>query len=83
MPKRRKTRKQKINAQSRHQVNKPVITVTENTPITQQPSAPVKPKDKIAINTSGYGYLYADLRKTVILTFLIIISELILAKIIF
>ena len=87
MAKRKKTRKQKKIADMRHETR---------IEIAQTPSAslsidiangsiisPVKQIVRETISTSQYSYLYQDLRKTIFLTFLIIIAELIFRYFVF
>ena len=99
MPKKKKTRKQKIIADVRHKqyVDQPITAKidsltqikSENMPIETKPNykqqTPYAPQQNLnqAITTSHYTYLYSDLLKTLILTFSIIIAELLIRYLFF
>jgi hypothetical protein len=73
MPKKKKTREQKIIADRRHKIIAPSL---------EKPSAASVPLRKIptaksVISTSSYSYLNSDLIKTLILTSSIIIIEIV------
>lgn len=88
MPKRVKTKKQKILADLRRKNSPSVIEKTDFTtytlPTTMHVDSPKSdmPGKKIAsakaVSTSGYAYLYKDLRKTLLLTSSIIIAEILI-----
>lgn len=78
MPKKKKTRKQKTLADTRHKeyIIEPLQKILpENEP---QKTYTPQPIVKQAIITSHYSYLYSDLLKTLIITISIIIAEVIL-----
>lgn len=82
MPKKKKTREQKISADKRRKIEipsakstPPAITHSYNSEVipTAQPTTKVT-----AITTNDYAYLVSDLIKTVLLTTGIIIAEYVL-----
>lgn len=79
MPKKKKTREQKILADKRRNVeNQSLYTFTS--PLSQAPkkqSANTTPK-AATISTASYKYLAGDLRKTLLLTFFIMVAELLI-----
>lgn len=78
MPKKKKTRKQKIISEMRHREYKTqVIAPKDDIHVSVTPIQP-KQEPVQAIATQRYSYLYSDLRKTIILTFMIVLTELIL-----
>jgi len=87
MPKKVKTRKQKILADSRRKANptveKKVDTATYSIPQQKQSATPgqsiyAKSNLQTTIATSSYSYLSGDLRRTVFLTLAIVIAELLI-----
>jgi hypothetical protein len=76
MPKRKKTRKQKIIADTRHKSPTGHQLSQEKT----QPEQAIltSSPQKQTINVSEFSYLYADLTKTITLTISIIVAELLL-----
>ncbi len=80
MPKKKKTRKQKMLADLRHKVVKiesaqTVVQTLEEPKVEHKLQSPVK-----TIATSSYQYLYSDLFKTIVLTVSIIAGELVLSR---
>lgn len=80
MPKKKKTRHQKIKADMRHKDYKApsemLVPSFQLNPVQPQ----IKTEKTQTIATAQYAYLYSDLRKTLILTILIIVAELILGN---
>jgi hypothetical protein len=82
MAKKKKTRKQKIAADVRHEnyvyqtqfKSQDTISMQSDTPHTENQ---IKQISKPQISTLQYSYLYTDLRKTILLTISIICIELI------
>ncbi len=77
MPKKKKTRQQKILAEKRRETSTmPLYTITSESLPTQakQPISPVKHTQ--TISTISYNYLGADLRKTALFTGVIVLIEL-------
>lgn len=78
MPKKKKTRKQKILADMRHKV----VVEEPKIEYKSQPSQPqadrIQQSSVKAIATSSYQYLYSDLVKTIVLTISIIVGEMVL-----
>ncbi len=78
MAKRKKTREQKIAADSRHKDYskniQPIQIVAQTQKVFSQIQQAPSPKSSVF----EYSYLYSDLIKTTILTFSIIILELVL-----
>ncbi len=80
MPKKKKTRKQKILADMRHKTVKmqsphAVAKLFEEPKVEHKIHSPIR-----AIATSNYQYLYSDLFKTIVLTLSIIAGELVLGR---
>ena len=77
MPKKKKTRKQKMLANTRHKEYflEPLQSVKPEHSESLKPYSP-QPNPNQAIVTSHYNYLYSDLLKTLLLTILVIMSEL-------
>lgn len=78
MPKKKKTRKQKIIADMIHKtVKMPSLQAVPQLP--EEPKVESKPQTIVkTIATSSYQYLYSDLFKTIVLTISIIAGELVL-----
>jgi len=78
MPKKKKTRKQKIIADTRRQVY--LESPTPKVEIGKLPQIALRPKPvvKQTISLPEFSYLYTDLIKTAILTSSIVIAELLL-----
>lgn len=91
MPKKKKTRKQKILADKRHKIAKlysaEVVTKQiERVNIEYKPQLQADQNQQplsTTIDASRYQYLHADLFKTMVLTFSIIAGELILRYVFF
>ncbi|MBI5122286.1 hypothetical protein HZA75_00345 [Candidatus Roizmanbacteria bacterium] len=83
MPKKKKTRQQKIIADHRREeVNTSLYSFTPES-LTSQSKQHLKPvKKSIAITTSSYQYLTRDLSKTALFTAAIVLIELTLRSII-
>lgn len=80
MPKKKKTRKQKLLADMRRKVVK-IESVQTVVQTLEEPKIEHKPQPQVkAIATSSYQYLYSDLFKTIILTISIIAGELALGR---
>jgi len=82
MPKKRKTKKQKLAFDSRQkELSTPIksvisSTLENSTQLQHEKPIVIKPQVKNNnISTSDYAYLYPDLRKTIALTLIIIIVE--------
>lgn len=79
MPKKNKTREQKILADKRRSVeNKSLYTFTSTLSQSQQKQPAAGRKHTTAIATASYQYLAGDLRKTLLFTFLVIIAEVLI-----
>lgn len=88
MPKKKKTREQKISADKRRRIEIPasksapsISTHSYTKPEALSPAQTIN--RATTITTSGYSYLVSDLTKTVLLTIGIIIVEYILFIVIF
>jgi len=79
MPKNKKTKAQKILSDKRREMtHTPLYSLPQNIS-TDQPKQPVaRPVNTATISTSSYKYLGADLRKTFLVTLLIIIAEVLI-----
>lgn len=77
MPKIQKTRKQKMLADQKRETTSLLYSLPkESLKIQAKPSHSAK--STIAISTTSYQYLSGDLRKTLFLTFFIIITQLVI-----
>lgn len=87
MPKKKKTRKQKMAADLRNKTTGQTVytlpTQQTTNPVLQQKSEPAIRTQNQNILTSEYTYLNTDLIKTAVLTISIIIAELLLQFTIF
>lgn len=79
MPKRTKTRKEKIIAETRHRAYVPAINTSTVNPEIPTASNTNQQESTRVIKTSSYSYLSADLWKTIILTTAIVTAELLIA----
>lgn len=84
MPKKKKTRKQKILADTRHKIIiERLKTEYQAQPLLNADQPRLNRSQQSAvqvIDSSHYKYVYSDLFKTIILTFLIIAGELALSR---
>jgi len=84
MPKKKKTRKQKIQADSRHTTESAALPSEQIQTYSVAKKEVISPKvtssSTTTIATSDYRYLSKDLLKTVLLTISIIIIELVLQR---
>ncbi|HEX8931900.1 MAG TPA: hypothetical protein VF810_01970 [Patescibacteria group bacterium] len=78
MPKKKKTREQKILADHRRETATASLYSIVPNSLTYQSKNPEPVKKTVAINTSAYSYLQTDLTKTALLTIAIIAIELII-----
>ncbi len=88
MPKKKKTKEQKISADKRRKIEIPAAKsapsiATHSYVKSETDTPPAAINKNAAIATTGYSYLVSDLTKTVLLTTGIIIAEYILFLVIF
>jgi hypothetical protein len=88
MPKKVKTRKQKILSDSRRkyqastptEANFPTYSLPKSSQLTPAPAVrPSAPLTAPQVSTVGYQHLSTDLRKTLLLTFSIIVAQLLIS----
>lgn len=79
MPKKKKTREQKVLADKRRDnENQSLYTFTSTLSQSQKKPAATAQKHAATISTASYNYLAGDLRKTLLLTLFIIVAELLI-----
>jgi hypothetical protein len=78
MPKKKKTRKQKVLADTRHReyFAEPLEQIRIDSSEPKKVYHPQPKPEAQAIVTAHYSYLYSDLLKTLILTISVIVAEL-------
>ena len=84
MPKKKKTRKQKVVADTRHKeyLEEPLGLIQKENSSNLQVENNETPRAQL-IGTANYSYLYSDLLKTFMLTISVIVVELVLRYFVF